>query len=101
MVRPTANKTPRPRYAIVRKRLYVPPRDELDTSDVFFEPVFSYTEEKLRAQAFYKQFSGLYYSARPVTEKQLSCPAVVLALAHCIGIVVCILSSRRLRAFGE
>ncbi|KAF8603196.1 hypothetical protein BDV93DRAFT_607024 [Ceratobasidium sp. AG-I] len=104
MVHPTASKTLRPRYAIVRKRMYVPPRDNLDSSDLFFEPAYENTEEKLRSQAFYKQFFGRYYSMHPVAEERLSNPSVVLALVDCIGIFVCLLvltaPTRALNATG-
>lgn len=101
MVHPTANSAPRPRYVIVRKRVYVPPRDELDSPDRFFEPAYENTEEKLRAQASYKEFFGRYYSTLPVFEERLLGPCIVLALVNFFGVVACLIDSWSCYAFGE
>lgn len=101
MIHPTANKRTRPRYVVVRKRIYFPPRDDLDEPTHFFEPIPENIEEKRQAHRFYKEFFGRLVSMPPVPEEQLRSSSLALALLNIFGLVVCFVYDTRRRTHGE
>ncbi|KAF8603192.1 hypothetical protein BDV93DRAFT_174501 [Ceratobasidium sp. AG-I] len=80
MLHPTLAKALRPRYVIVRGRVYVPPRSTLDDLDNYFEPVVG------APLAF---FCVTRPSSNPlIIEERLWTSVLLVTLLNCLGIVV-------------
>lgn len=87
IVHPTMAKVARPRYVMVRGRVYIPPRSALDNLDNWFEPII----EKPLVFLYSGRISLIY----PVAKEGLWSLGLVVVLLNFLGVTVTILCASK------